>query len=163
MQVEWVAKCHGIQLNIANVLRITTGKHVFLIVILIGIITYQFESCILLFHIIVLNNRRTFQDGMSGKLEQNHELFIHLGGGVYVTVGEHFPTVDIRHFWIPIDSDKSVPSRHIKHNPMFCWIFLGTSLYIITDMYDYFIFIFFGYNVTITSQIKHTPVIITTI
>jgi hypothetical protein len=35
---------------------------------------------------------KVFQDGMSGKLEQNHELFIHLGGGVYVTVGENFPT-----------------------------------------------------------------------
>jgi hypothetical protein len=30
---------------------------------------------------------------------------------VYVTVGEKFPTVDIRHFWIPIDSDKPVPSK----------------------------------------------------
>jgi hypothetical protein len=54
---------------------------------------------------------KVFQDGMSGKLEQNHELFIHLGGGVYVTVGENFPTVDIRHFWIPIDSDKPVPTK----------------------------------------------------
>jgi hypothetical protein len=31
------------------------------------------------------------------------------------------------------------------------------------NMYDYFILIFFGYNVTITSQIKHTPVFITII
>jgi hypothetical protein len=53
---------------------------------------------------------KLFQDGMSGKLEQNHELLIHLGGGVYVTVGEKFPTVDIRHFWKPIDSDKPVPT-----------------------------------------------------
>jgi hypothetical protein len=42
--------------------------------------------------------------------------------------------------------------------------FLGTLLYIITDMYDYFIFIFVGYNVTISSRIiKHTPIIIATI
>ena len=38
---------------------------------------------------------KVFQDGMSGKLEQNHKSLIHLGGGVYVTVGEKIPTVDI--------------------------------------------------------------------
>ena len=31
-----------------------------------------------------------FQNGMSGKLEQNHELLIHLGGGLYLTVGYNF-------------------------------------------------------------------------
>ena len=36
-----------------------------------------------------INKRK---DGMSGKLEQNHELLIHLGGDVYLTVGEKFPT-----------------------------------------------------------------------
>jgi prefoldin subunit 5 len=33
---------------------------------------------------------KLFQDGMSGKLEQNHELLIHLGGGVYVTVSTFY-------------------------------------------------------------------------
>jgi hypothetical protein len=45
---------------------------------------------------------KLFQDGMSGKLEQNHELLIHLGGGVYVTVGEKFPTVDITDMFAPM-------------------------------------------------------------
>jgi hypothetical protein len=54
---------------------------------------------------------KVFQNGMSGKLEQNHELLIHLGGGLYLTVGYKFPTVDIRHFWKPIDSDNPVPTK----------------------------------------------------
>ena len=29
---------------------------------------------------------KVFEDGINGKLEQDHEVLIHLGGGVYVTV-----------------------------------------------------------------------------
>jgi hypothetical protein len=56
---------------------------------------------------------KVFQNGMSGKLEQNHELLIHLGGGLYLTVGYTFPIVDIRHFWKPIDSDKPVTTKRV--------------------------------------------------
>lgn len=36
---------------------------------------------------------------------------VHIGGGVHVTVDPKFPTVDKRHFWKPLDSDKPVPTR----------------------------------------------------
>lgn len=36
---------------------------------------------------------------------------IHLGGGVYVTLNPRYPTVDIRHFWKPLDSNKAVPTK----------------------------------------------------
>lgn len=36
---------------------------------------------------------------------------IHLGGGLYVTISRKFPTVDLRHFWKPEDSNIPVPTK----------------------------------------------------
>ncbi|CAG2238518.1 unnamed protein product [Mytilus edulis] len=45
------------------------------------------------------------------EVEEAQTYTAHLGGGVYVTVNPKFPTVDIRHFWKPSDSDQPVPTR----------------------------------------------------
>jgi hypothetical protein len=73
------------------------------------------------------------QDGMSGKLEQNHELLIHLGGGVYGTVGEKFATVDIRHFWKPSSSDKPVPTKRGIALKQYTWNGLQNVIELIRD------------------------------
>ena len=52
-----------------------------------------------------------FQNCLAGQLEPDHEELGHLGSGVYVTVGEKFPIVDVRHFWKPEDVDKPVATR----------------------------------------------------
>ena len=50
-----------------------------------------------------------FLKSLSGDEMETYRL--HLGGGVHVTVDPKFPTVDIRHFWKPSDSDKPVPTK----------------------------------------------------
>lgn len=52
-----------------------------------------------------------YQEVLSGHLDEDDEILIHLGGGVYVTVGVTFPTVDIRHFWKPTDSNTPVATK----------------------------------------------------
>lgn len=39
------------------------------------------------------------------------EVTMHLGGAVYVTISPKFPTVDIRHFWKPDNSDTPVATK----------------------------------------------------
>lgn len=51
-----------------------------------------------------------FLAGLDGKLTSDEEKF-HLGGGVYLTIGKQFPTVDIRHFWKPDDSNITVDTK----------------------------------------------------
>ncbi|XP_052084376.1 uncharacterized protein LOC127721642 [Mytilus californianus] len=55
------------------------------------------------------NIREQYQKSIEGKLED--EVVMHLGGGVYVTINPKFPTIDIRHFWKPQDSDKPVATK----------------------------------------------------
>ena len=43
--------------------------------------------------------------------EEDEIYTMHLGGGVYITINPKYPTVDIRHFWKPLDSDKPVATR----------------------------------------------------
>lgn len=50
-----------------------------------------------------------FMKTLSSEDAQGYTL--HLGGGVHVTLDPKFPTVDIRHYWQPSDSDKPVPTR----------------------------------------------------
>ena len=50
-----------------------------------------------------------FQLVMDG--EQVDEELVHLGGGVYVTLNSKYPTVDLRHFWKPENSDKPVATK----------------------------------------------------
>lgn len=44
-------------------------------------------------------------------VELTETYICHLGGGIYVTVDQKFPTVDIRHFWKPVGVDKVIPTR----------------------------------------------------
>ena len=50
-----------------------------------------------------------FMKSLSG--EEIETYTVHIGGGVHITVDPKFPTVDIRHFWKPLESDKPVPTR----------------------------------------------------
>ena len=52
-----------------------------------------------------------FHEGLAGKVEEVDETLYHLGGKVYVTVDPKIPTVDIRHFWKPLDSSAPVATR----------------------------------------------------
>lgn len=54
-----------------------------------------------------INN--VFQLVLTG--EKVDEELIHLGGGVYVTLNSKYPTVDLRHFWKPEDSDKAIATK----------------------------------------------------
>ena len=40
-----------------------------------------------------------FEDYLSGSISEEHS--IHLGGGIYVTVNNKFPVINIRHCWKP--------------------------------------------------------------
>jgi hypothetical protein len=47
-----------------------------------------------------------FKRSLAGKEDEIYTM--HLGGGVYITINPRYPTMDIRHFWKPLDSDKPV-------------------------------------------------------
>jgi hypothetical protein len=47
-----------------------------------------------------------FKRSLAGKEDEIYTM--HLGGGVYITINPKYPTMDIRHFWKPSDSDKPV-------------------------------------------------------
>jgi hypothetical protein len=63
-----------------------------------------------------------FKRSLAGKEDEIYTM--HLGGGVYITINPKYPTMDIRHFWKPLDSDKPVatgkgafsPSLFISNN-----------------------------------------------
>ena len=61
---------------------------------------------------LLLENKREEIDRLSldGKLDVD-EYVMHLGGGIQLTISAKFPTVDIRQFWKPDDSEKPGPTR----------------------------------------------------
>lgn len=63
---------------------------------------------------LFLENKRNglndiYMRSLAGKEDEIYTM--HLGGGVYITINPKYPTVDIRHFWKPVESDKPVASR----------------------------------------------------
>lgn len=70
--------------------------------------------CLTLSRWLVLTTKKDhindiFQKGLAGDLKR--EELIHLGGGVYVTLNPKYPTVDIRHFWKPENTNKPVATK----------------------------------------------------
>lgn len=65
--------------------------------------------------------------------EHVDEELIHLGGGVYVTLNSKYPTVDIRHFWKPDDSEKPVATRRGVALNNFKWQKLCDVMSVMTD------------------------------
>lgn len=47
-----------------------------------------------------------FKRSLAGKEGEIYTM--HLGGGVYIAINPKYPTMDIRHFWKPLYSDKPV-------------------------------------------------------
>lgn len=50
-----------------------------------------------------------FEDYLSGSISEEHS--IHLGGGIYVTVNNKFPVINIRHWWKPNDETEPKPTK----------------------------------------------------
>lgn len=51
-----------------------------------------------------------FKNYYSETLSEKEET-MHLGGGIYATVNDQYPVVNLRHWWKPEDSDKPVPTK----------------------------------------------------
>lgn len=85
---------------------------------------------------LLLNNQKDFINNVF-KLclegEQVDEELIHLGGGVYVTLNSKYPTVDIRHFWKPQNSEKPVATKRGIALNNFKWQKLCDAMTVMTD------------------------------
>ena len=63
---------------------------------------------------------KLYRLSLDGKLDID-EYVMHLGGGIQLTISAKFPTVDIRQFWKPEDSEKPRPTRKGNALNRFKW------------------------------------------
>ena len=50
-------------------------------------------------------------EGLKSYSDLESEQTWHLGGGVYASIAPEYPTVNIRHFWQPVDATEPMPTK----------------------------------------------------
>ena len=63
----------------------------------------------------------------------DEECVMHLGGGIYVTVSSKYPTIDIRQFWVPDNSNKPVATKKGVALNLYKWERLCDVMELIRD------------------------------